>query len=189
MFITGLQPIWKISSIVILLYRSPIFIKPGKKQQSFRFKFAEVKSHLRLRKRKKLPKRTANLRICDCGPPNAILRNLGLRNSLNLRSPALLKSLSTAALEGKEVLYWTNSFFSAASAKKLSSIFFAGTADRNPFIRFAAASFFGSDWLNKQPKNLSLLTDSTSLSLSPLSLLAPLVHNKARVSTSHNSSC
>ena len=45
--------------------------------------------------------------------------------------------------------------------------------------------FFRSDWLNKQPKNSSLLTDSTSLSLSPLSLLALWVHN----STSHNSSC
>ena len=66
--------------------------------------------------------------------------------------------LSTAAFEGKEVLYWTNSFFSAASAKELSSIFFAGIANRNPSIRFAAASFLGSDWLNKQPKNLSLLT-------------------------------
>ena len=68
------------------------------------------------------------------------------------------------------MLYWTNNFFSAASAKKLLSIFFAGTADRNPFIRFAAASFFGSDWLNKQQKNSSLLTHSTSLSLSLLSL-------------------
>ena len=62
-------------------------------------------------------------------------------------------------LEGKAVLNWTNSFFSAASAKELSSIFFAGTDDKNPSIRFAVAAFFGSDWLNKQPKNLSLLTD------------------------------
>ena len=53
-----------------------------------------------------------------------------------------MKSLSTAALEGKKVLYWTSSFFSAASVKELSSIFFAGTADRNPSIRFAAASFY-----------------------------------------------
>ena len=45
-----------------------------KKQQSFRFKLAEVKSHLRLRKCKNYCKRTANLRIC--GPPIAILRNL-----------------------------------------------------------------------------------------------------------------
>ena len=31
-------------------------------------------------------------------------------------------------------------------------IFFAGTAERNPSIRFSASSFFGSDWLNKQLK-------------------------------------
>ena len=91
-------------------------------------------------------------------------------------SLSMLKSLSTAALEAKEVLYWTNSFFNARSAKELSSIFFARTADRNPSIRFAA-SFFGSDWLNKQPKNPSLLTGSTSLSLSLLSQLAQIVHN------------
>ena len=36
MFITGLQPIWKISSIVIAYcYRSPLFIKPGKKTAKF----------------------------------------------------------------------------------------------------------------------------------------------------------
>ena len=46
----------------------------------------------------------------------------------------MLKSLSTEALEGKEVLYWTNNFFSAASAKELSAIFFADTDDRNPSI-------------------------------------------------------
>ena len=57
----------------------------------------------------------------------------------------MLEGLSTAALESKEVLYWTNSFFSAASANKLSSIVFPGTADKNPSIRFAAASFLGSD--------------------------------------------
>ena len=66
---------------------------------------------------------------------------------------------------------------SRSDGTELSSIFFAGTVDRNPFIRFAAASFFGSDWLNKQQKNSSLLLDSTSLSLSPLSLLALLVHS------------
>ena len=59
----------------------------------------------------------------------------------------------------------------------ISFIFFAGTADRNPSIRLAALSFFGSDWLNTQPKNSSLLTDATALSFSPLCLLAPLVHN------------
>ena len=36
-------------------------------------------------------------------------------------------------------------------------ILFSGTADKNPSIRFAASSFFDSDWLNKQPKNSSLL--------------------------------
>ena len=46
----------------------------------------------------------------------------------------MLKNLSTAALEGKEVLYRTSSFLSATSAKELSSIFFAGTDDRNPSI-------------------------------------------------------
>ena len=91
-------------------------------------------------------------------------------------TPPLLKSLLTAALVGKEVFYWTNNFFRVASAKELSSIFFAGAADRNPSIRFAAASFFGLDWLNKQPKNSLLSTDSISLSLSPLSLLASSVH-------------
>ena len=45
------------------------------------------------------------------------------------------ESLSTAALKGKEdVVYWTNSFFSAASAKELLFIFFAGTDDRNRSI-------------------------------------------------------
>ena len=91
-------------------------------------------------------------------------------------TPPQLKSILTAVLVGKEVLYWTNNFFRAASAKELSSIFFAGAADRNPSIRFAAASFFGLDWLNKQPKNSLLSTDSISLSLLPLSLLAPSVH-------------
>ena len=51
---------------------------------------------------------------------------LGLKMSL-----PMLRSLSTAVLEGKEVLYWTNGFFCAASAKESSSIVFAGTADRN----------------------------------------------------------
>ena len=36
-----------------------------------------------------------------------------------------MKSLSTAALEGKKVLYWTNSFFSAASAKELYHLSFS----------------------------------------------------------------
>ena len=55
---------------------------------------------------------------------------LGFKMSLHV-----LKSLSAAALEGKEVFYWTNSFFSAASAKELSSICFAGTNDdRNSCI-------------------------------------------------------
>ena len=89
----------------------------------------------------------------------------------------MLKSLSTAALMGKEVLYYTNSFFSTALAKELSSILFAGTADRSLSIRIAAASFFGSDWLNKEPNNSSVLTDLTSLSLSPLRLLAPVKHS------------
>ena len=54
-----------------------LFIKPGKKQQSLRFKFAEVKSHLRLRKCKKLPQTYRKLAdadhplllsgICGCG--------------------------------------------------------------------------------------------------------------------------
>ena len=45
---------------------SPLFIKPGKKQQSMPFKFAEVKSHLRLWKCKKLPQtycKLADLRL------------------------------------------------------------------------------------------------------------------------------
>ena len=111
---------------------------------------------------------------------------VSLTSSLGSSTRPLLKSLSTAALFGKEVLYWTNSFFSAASAKESSSFFFAGTTDRNPSIRFAAASFFGSDWLNKQPKNSSLSTDSISLLLSPLSRLDPLVHNKKSVICSAN---
>ena len=48
------------------------------KQQSLRFKFAEVKNHLRLRKCKKLPQ------TCGCGPPIAILRNLRLRNRVQI---------------------------------------------------------------------------------------------------------
>ena len=35
-----------------------------------------------------------------------------------------------------------NSFFSAASVKELSSIFFASTTDRNPSIRFPAFFFW-----------------------------------------------
>ena len=54
---------------------------------------------------------------------------LGFKMSL-----PLLNNLSNAALEGKEVLYWTNGFFNDASAKKLSSIFFAGTDGGNPSI-------------------------------------------------------
>ena len=46
----------------------------------------------------------------------------------------MLKSLLTAALTGKEVIVLDEQFFSAASAKELSSIFFDGTNDRNPSI-------------------------------------------------------
>ena len=62
--------------VIGLLYLS----NHEKKQHSLQFKFAEVKIHLRLRKLKKLRKRTANLRICGCRPPTAIFRNLRLRN-------------------------------------------------------------------------------------------------------------
>ena len=126
----------------------------------------------------KMQKNIPNVQqTCGFAVANHPLLFCGCGIEFKFAVPSMLKSLSTAALESKEVLFWTNSFFSAASAKELSSIFFAGTAYRNPSIRFAAASCFGSDWLNKQPKKLSLLTDSTSLSLSPLSLFAPLVHN------------
>ena len=50
MFVTGLQKYQAKYQALLYCYRSPLFIKPGKKQQSLRFKFAEVKSHLRLRK-------------------------------------------------------------------------------------------------------------------------------------------
>ena len=59
--------------------------------------------------------------------------------------PALLKSLLSAALEDKKSIVLNEQFFSAASAKELSSIFFAGTADKNHSIRLTAAFFFGSD--------------------------------------------
>ena len=45
------------------------------------------------------------------------------------------------------------------------------------FYPFCSIIFFWFRLLKKQPKTSSLLTDSTSLSLSPLSLLAPLEHN------------
>ena len=149
-----------------------------KKQQSLRFKFAEIKSHLRLWKCKELPQTYRKLADMQLWTTHCYFAEFAVAKwSLNLLRPPLLKNLSTAALEVKEVLYWTNSFFSAASAKELSSTFFADTADRNSSIHFAASSLFGSDWLNKQPKNSLLLTDSTLLSLSPLSLLALLVHS------------
>ena len=45
-------------------YRSPLFIKPGKIQQSLRFKFTEVKSYLRLWKCKKSPQ-TCGFAVAD----------------------------------------------------------------------------------------------------------------------------
>ena len=99
-------------------------------------------------------------------------KRLGFKMSL-----PMLKSLSTAALEGKKVLHWMNSFSCAASAKDLYHL---------SSIRFEHYLFFGSDWLNKQPKKSSVLTDSTSLSFSPLRLSAPLVHNKKPVISSAN---
>ena len=49
-------------------------MKPGE----ITAKFAQVKSHLRLRKCEKI---TAKLpQSCVCGPPIAVLRNLRLRN-------------------------------------------------------------------------------------------------------------
>ena len=51
-----------------------------KQQQSLWFKFAKVKSHLHLRKCKKLPQTYRKLRICGCEPLIAILWNLQLRN-------------------------------------------------------------------------------------------------------------
>ena len=171
MFITGLQPIWKISSIVVLLLVSSIY-HTRKKQQSLQFKFAEVKSHLRSRMCKKLLqtyRKLADHLLLFCGIG-------GGEVEFKFVVPSTAEKPFNSSAQGKEVLYWTNSFFSAAPAKELSSIFFADTADRNPSNRFAASSFFGSDWLNKQPKNSSFLTNSSSLSLSPLSLLAALVH-------------
>ena len=64
MFITGLQPIWKISSILILLSGLLYLSNQEKKQQSLRFKFAEVKSHLRLWKCKKLAQ-TCGFAVAD----------------------------------------------------------------------------------------------------------------------------
>ena len=131
-----------------------------KKHQSLRFKFAEVKSHLRLGKCEKLPQTcwfvVADHLLLFCG-----IRGCGIE--FKFAVPSTAEKPFNCSARGQKVLYWTNSFFSAASAKELSSTFFAGTADRNLSIRFAAASFFGLHWLNKQPKNSSLLTDSSLL--------------------------
>ena len=61
-----------------LLYLS----NQGKKQQSLRFKFAEVKSHLRLRKCKKLPQTYRKLADLRLRTTIAILRNLRLRTKV-----------------------------------------------------------------------------------------------------------
>ena len=43
----------------------------------------------------------------------------------------------------------------------MSSIFFAGTADKNPFIRFAA-SFCGLDWLKQTTKKFIVINGLNS---------------------------
>ena len=54
----------KYQALLYNCYRSPLFTKPRKKQQSLRFKFAEAKSHLRLWKWKKLPQ-TCGFAVAD----------------------------------------------------------------------------------------------------------------------------
>ena len=81
MFITGLQPIWKISSIVIC-YRSPPFIKPGKKAAKFAVQVCGSEKSFAVAEVQEI---TADVpRICGCGPPIAILRNLRLRNRVQI---------------------------------------------------------------------------------------------------------
>ena len=126
-------------------------------------------------------KNTANVpQTCEFAVADHLLLFCGIcgcKIEFKFAVPSTVEKPFSCSARGKRSIVVDEKFFSAASAKELLSIFLAGTADRNPSIRFAAASFFGSDWLNKQPKNSSLLTDSISLSLSPLSLLAPLMHN------------
>ena len=58
-------------------YRSPLFIKPGKNTAKFTVQVYKSKKLFAVAEVQKI---TANLRICGCGPPIAILRNLRLRN-------------------------------------------------------------------------------------------------------------
>ena len=92
--------------------------------------------------------------------------------------PSTAKKPFNCSVRGQRSIVLDEHFLSRCISERIIIYLFAGTAYTNPSIRFAAAPFFGSDWLSKQPKNLSLLSHSTSLSLSPLSLLASLVHNK-----------
>ena len=77
MFITGLQPIWKISSIVILLLVSSIY-QTRKKTAKFAVQVCGSEKSFAVAEVQKI---TANVpQTCGCGPPIAILRNLRLRN-------------------------------------------------------------------------------------------------------------
>ena len=121
-------------------------------------------------------KSPANLQICGCGPPITILWNLRVRNRVQICGfQHCWKAFQLQRLRAKK--YCTGRIVSLALHQR-----------RNYHLSFSLVGlllietllsvlqlhlFFGSDWLYKQPKYSSLLTDSTSLSLSPLSLSAP----------------
>ena len=169
MFITGLQPIWTISSIVVMLKVSSIY-HTRKKTAKFAVQVCESKKSFAVAEVQKI---TANVpQTCRFAVADHLLLFCGICGcgiEFKFAMPSTAEKPFNCSARGQRSIVLDEQF-SAAPTKELSSIFFAGTADRNPSIRFAAASFFGSDWLNKQPKNSSLLTDSTSLSLSLLSL-------------------
>ena len=109
MFITGLQPIWKISSM-LYCYRSTLFIKPGKKTK-FEVQVSGSKKSFAVAEVQKIAAnipQTCGFAVAD--HPLLFCGICGCGIEFKFPVPNTAEKPFNCSARG-QVLYWTNSFF------------------------------------------------------------------------------